>query len=167
MEIIFDKFETKGTKSLDTVSKMLGKSFVNKNSILTKYLFSTGILFNFNNIFKNFKYGFGSIMESMKTRKKQSIMMVPKQILEGGLRVCTYFIVWVKNILNPIRKLMNLVFMSSRVQVDIYYDFEKRMKNNFSLFKCLKEDSKLNFRKYLYHSKPLYFLSRKSMDIGK
>lgn len=168
MEILFDKFETKGTKSLDTVNKMLGKSFVSKNSILTQYLFSTGILFNFNNLFKNFKYGFGSIMESMNIKKKQSILMLPKQLLEGGLRLCKPVLLWLKAILNPIRKLMNLLFLpTSRVQVDIFHDFEKRMKTSFYLFKCLKEESKVNFKKYFYHSKHLYFLSRKSMEIGK
>jgi hypothetical protein len=166
MGILFDKFETKGTKSLQTVNMMLGKSFVNKNSILTEYLFSTGILFNFNNLFKNFKYGFGSIMESMKIKKKHSLLMIPKQIIDGSFRLVKPVAIWIKSVLNPIRKLLNMVFLPNRIQVNMLSDFEVKTKNNLFLFNTLTEQSKKKFQNSFYNSKHIYFLSRRCMNLG-
>ena len=171
MKIAFEKFETKGTKSLETVNKILGKSFVKKNSIFAKYLFSADILFNLNNLFRNFKYGIGSIMESMKIKRKQSIIMLPKQLAGGLFTFCLYilygFYSSTTKFFLSLKNLLNLIYRPSRVQIDVFYDFEKKMKNSFFLFKALKEESKINFKKYFYHSKHLYFLTRKSMELGK
>src|SRR5690606_20186664 len=129
----------------ETVNKMLGKSFVRKNNIFAKYLFSADILFNLNNLFRNFKYGIGSIMESMKIKQQQSIIMLPKQIAVGVFKFCLYilygFYSSTSKFFISFRNLLNLIYRPSKVQVDIFSDFEKKIKNNFFLYKAIKEES--------------------------
>ena len=106
-------------------------------------------------------------MESIQSRRRQSLLQIPKQIFNGALRLVKGSLWFVKSILNPIRKLLNMLFLQIRIEADPYADFENRMKNSIFLYHMLDTKNKENFRKNLYNSKQLYFMSRRSFDLDR
>lgn len=163
MEILLARFETSGTKSLETVNMMLGKSFVNKNSILIEYLYSTGIFLNFNNLFK---YAFGSIMEIMKIKRKQSLFMLAKQMFYDYSLFSKHILIWIKRNMNTLINVMKMLFLSYHIQVNVLSDFELKTKNNIFLYNSLTERTKQKFQSSYYNSKKMFFLTRRCMNIG-
>jgi hypothetical protein len=115
LQLIFDKFESQGTRSLETISTILSKNFMKKYStIITKFLLSIDLIFNVSNVFTNFKYGLDSMLDSMSLKRSHSISRVPRRMIIGLFRFVGFVLLGVnssiKKILDSVRDLTNYYF---------------------------------------------------------
>ncbi len=169
MNLIFDKFDSTGIKSLETISTILAKNFMRKNNeIITKYLLSIDILLNVSNIFKHFKYGFDSIFDSIKLKKSDSIFKLPKQLVFGIFHSALLFI-------NGINSSLIQFFVQLKNITDFYYGNTIRYKINpqfgeidlkrkWFFYNCLRENSKKELSKKFMFSKKIYFYLNTSLN---
>lgn len=168
MNLIIDKFESQGVKSLETISTILAKNFMKKNNeIITKYLLSMDILLNVSNIFKHFKYGLDSIFDSIKLKKNDSFLMLPKQVVFG---IINFFLIIIHGFNSSLIKFLSQV----RNLTDFYYGNtikfkinekmgEEDLKKNWYIYSTLNEGSKDQFNKKFMFSKKFYFYLNSSL----
>jgi hypothetical protein len=168
MNLIIDKFESQGVKSLETISTILAKNFMKKNNeIITKYLLSMDILLNVSNIFKHFKYGLDSIFDSIKLKKNDSLLLLPKQVVFG---ILNFFLIILYGFNSSLVKFISQV----RNLTDFYYGNtikfkinekigEEDLKKTWCLYSTLNEESKLQLNKKFMFSKKFYFYLNSSL----
>lgn len=172
MNLIFDNFESHGTKSLETVSTILLKNFMKKNNeLITKYILNVDILMSVSNIFENFKYGLDSIFDSIKLKRNDSIFRLPKQILIGLLKFVGFFIYGISSSVTKFFvSLRNLTYYyyGNTLKLIINSDItEEDLKFKFFGFDALTEDSRKQLQNQIFVNKKFYMFYRYATIYGK
>jgi hypothetical protein len=172
MKLIFDKFESQGTKSLETITTILAKNFMKKNNkIITQYILSVDILLNISNIFENFKYGLDSIFDSIKLKKHQSIFNFPKQLTIGLLRFIGFFVYGFSSSIGKFFvSLKNLTYFyyGSTLKIKINQEItEEEMKKKWFIYNAMTPESKAMFNNRYIEYKKLFTFMRYSTRYGK
>ena len=161
MNLLLERFDSIGIKSIDTVSTILAKNFMKTNSqIITKYILSADILFNINNIFKNFKYGIDSIIDSMKIKKNQSALIYPKRLFYGILSFFSFLLYGVNSsllkFLSTLRNLTKFVY-GKTVSIKEITECEQEWKRHWMGYDLLADKSRSYYPAY-FKNKMLHFV---------
>jgi hypothetical protein len=138
--------------------------------IFTKFLLSMDLLFNMSNILTNFKYGLDSILDSMKLKKNDSILKLPRKLFIGIMKFIGYILYGlhssVKRFFESIRDITNYYFGTElRFKINKNLD-ENDLSKKWYLYDVLTETSKSNLKSRLFKLKDLFTVYSKVSTRG-